>query len=128
MPSTSERRIIKTLFVTAEDSFYTLTIPDNAKITYGPWSPPSAKSAYVGAKGGGGNRGTLRVYAGSKENIIGLYTGVLSFHTDEVMENDLTPKVVEADYISINHGPLTMYPTAAQVGPSEASFLNPFGS
>jgi len=67
---------MKQLLVFGEKTFK-ITIPANAKITFGPWSPPNAK-------GGGFDReslkGTLRVYLGKgKENCIACFAGVSGF-------------------------------------------------
>ena len=65
---------IKQLLVFGEKPFK-VTIPADAKITFGPWSPPT--------KGFDGNReslkGTLRIYQGTKDNIIGCFSGVTGF-------------------------------------------------
>lgn len=58
------------------DKTFRITIPDDAKITFGPWSPPGSKT---GQWNDGGKAGTLRVYQGSKENIIACFAGVRSF-------------------------------------------------
>lgn len=64
------------------DETYRVTIPDDARLTFGPWSPPpSAESK----RGGGGwsdesKRGTLRVYKGAgTTNILAVFTGVRTF-------------------------------------------------
>lgn len=70
----------KQLLVFGETTFK-ITIPADAKITFGPWSPP--------VKGFDGNReslkGTLRIYKGTKDNIIGCFSGVTGFR-DLTME------------------------------------------
>ena len=64
----------KQLLVFGEKTFK-ITVPDDAKITFGPWSPPQ--------KGFGGDRdslkGTLRIYRKSKDNIIACFAGVSGF-------------------------------------------------
>jgi hypothetical protein len=55
---------------------FKVTIPDDAKITFGPWSPGKKDEPY------GGERtkvGTLRIYQGTKDNIIACFGGVQSF-------------------------------------------------
>jgi hypothetical protein len=59
------------------DKTFKIDIPDDAKITFGPFSPPSRVDGY-------GSRperaiGTLRIYQGSKENIVALFAGVSGF-------------------------------------------------
>lgn len=65
------------LLVFGEKTFE-ITIPDDAKVTFGPWSPPSGNERYVGERA---LTGTLRVYQGSKssENILAVFSGVRSF-------------------------------------------------
>lgn len=54
---------------------FKITIPADAKVTFGPFSPP--------VKGEGWNQekavGTLRIYRGTKDNIIACFTGVREF-------------------------------------------------
>lgn len=59
---------------------FKITVPDDARITFGPWSPPTGP----GDKYGNTDRalrGTLRVYQGAKstENIIAVFSGVEGF-------------------------------------------------
>ena len=59
------------------DKTFRIEIPDDAKITFGPWSPPRRDRDH-----GFGNfepKGTLRIYQGSKENIVACFSGVTSF-------------------------------------------------
>jgi hypothetical protein len=66
----------KQLLVFGEKTFK-ITIPADAKVTFGPWSPPTKGNDY------GGNRdslkGTLRIYRGTKDNIIACFAGVSGF-------------------------------------------------
>lgn len=65
---------MRTLLVTGDKTFK-LDIPDDAKLTFGPWSPPKKNGGF----GPDGAKGTLRVYQGTKENIIACFSGVESF-------------------------------------------------
>lgn len=59
---------------------FKITIPDGAKVTFGPWSPPTGQSRYDGSDKA--LSGTLRVYAPegkSTENIIAVFSGVKGF-------------------------------------------------
>lgn len=61
---------------------FKITIPDDAKITFGPWSPQmeGAKNAY--AQSDRALVGTLRVYKGAAkttENILAVFSGVTGF-------------------------------------------------
>lgn len=59
---------------------FRITIPDEAKITFGPWSPGSKNDAYSEAKG------TLRVYEtkNANANILGVWSGVTGFREEEI--------------------------------------------
>ena len=57
------------------DTTFRITIPDDAKVTFGPWSPPGKNRQF----GEEERRGTLRIYQGSKDNIIACFSRVLSF-------------------------------------------------
>lgn len=60
---------------------FRVTVPEGAKVTFGPWSPPSGKDrVYGGAEMGG----TLRIYESksSGASIIGCFTKVVSFRDD----------------------------------------------
>lgn len=68
-------RIVKELLVFGDKTFK-ITVPDDAKITFGPFSPPG-KMGYTGSQ----ERavGTLRVYQKTKDNIIAVFAGVKGF-------------------------------------------------
>ena len=67
---------MKQLLVFGEKTFR-ITVPDDAKITFGPFSPPSGdRGNWVTT---GRAEGTLRIYQGSKENIIAVFAGVRGF-------------------------------------------------
>lgn len=63
-------------FIVQGDKTFRITVPDDAKVTFGPWSPPK-KGEYYDAQGV--KTGTLRIYQGSKDNIIACFSGVKSF-------------------------------------------------
>jgi hypothetical protein len=66
----------KEILVFGEKTFK-ITVPDGARITFGPWSPPSKEARYEPQP----RNGTLRVYEGAKstENIIAVFSGVQGF-------------------------------------------------
>jgi hypothetical protein len=68
---------VRQLLVFGEKTFK-IEIPDDAKITFGPWSPPAANGDPSWARNGKAV-GTLRIYQGSKENIVALFAGVTGF-------------------------------------------------
>lgn len=59
------------------DKTFRIRIPTDAKVTFAPFSPPTREHGF----GGNPDRavGTLRIYKGSKENCIGVFTGVKGF-------------------------------------------------
>ena len=63
------------LLVFGEKTFK-IEIPDDAKITFGPFSPPSRDGYATRPERA---VGTLRIYQGSKENIVALFAGVSGF-------------------------------------------------
>ena len=66
----------KQLLVFGEKTFK-VTVPANAKITFGPWSPPTKGNGFGGDRES--LKGTLRIYAGTKDNIIACFSGVSGF-------------------------------------------------
>jgi hypothetical protein len=70
---------MRTLLVEGKKTFR-IGIPDDARVTFGPFSPPTAESKYSGEKA---LAGTLRVYKGgttkTSENILAVFTDVRSF-------------------------------------------------
>lgn len=66
---------MKQLLVFGETTFK-ITVPDNAKITFGPWSPP-IKGEFRGDREA--LKGTLRIYEGSKDNILACFAGITGF-------------------------------------------------
>ena len=67
---------MRELLVFGEKTFR-ITVPDDAKITFGPFSPPGRQHDHYMASGRA--EGTLRIYQGSKENIIAVFAGVRGF-------------------------------------------------
>ena len=62
---------------------FKLTIPDDSKITFGPWSPPGIKSSYRdGSRSERDNVGTLRVYGKTKDDILAVFGGVTGFREE----------------------------------------------
>ena len=67
---------MKQLLVFGETTFK-ITVPSDAKITFGPWSPPSGKGGFSGDRQA--MKGTLRVYRKNKDNILACFSGVSGF-------------------------------------------------
>lgn len=61
------------------DKTFKIGIPDDAKITFGPWSPPTGQHSGRGFGDPQHRTGTLRIYQGSKENIVACFAGVWGF-------------------------------------------------
>ena len=60
---------------------FRITIPAGCRVTFGPWSPPTAESKNYGATEKSLS-GTLRVYQGASkttENIIAVFSGITGF-------------------------------------------------
>lgn len=68
----------RTIEVNGEKKFR-IEIPDDAELTFGPWSPPIKEDR--GFRNEEQRRGTLRVYKGgtSKREILAVFAGVTSF-------------------------------------------------
>ena len=78
-------------FLVEGDKTFKIGVPDETKITFGPWSPPRDPTSKYGGDEGG-KRGTLRVYQGSKENILACFSGVKSFRDLSVTYTELIAK------------------------------------
>ena len=65
------------LLVFAEKTFK-ISVPLDAKITFGPFSPPTAGGRDNWMQSGRA-AGTLRIYKGTKDNIIAVFTDVRGF-------------------------------------------------
>lgn len=65
---------MKQLLVFGKKTFK-ITVPDHAKLTFGPFSPPTKGGGYNEARA----EGTLRVYLRTKDNIIACFAGVYGF-------------------------------------------------
>lgn len=68
---------IKTLLVQGDKTFK-IEIPDYAKVTFGPFSPPT-KGRNEQWASSGGNKGTLRIYGKTKTDVLGVFAGVTEF-------------------------------------------------
>ena len=61
------------------DKRFVVTVPDDATLTFGPWSPPR-EGPEKGVYGREEKRGTLRIYEhGLKSKIMAVFSGVTSF-------------------------------------------------
>src|SRR5579859_2760990 len=65
----------KQLLVFGQKTFK-ITVPEDAKITFGPWSPPAKGRAGWNE---GEKTGTLRIYKGTKDNILACFAHVSGF-------------------------------------------------
>lgn len=92
----TENLMPKTILVEREGKKdFRITVPDDSKLTFGPWSPPTGSSRYDNSDRS--LRGTLRVYKGTKstENVIAVFSGVTGFRdiTLEYLEKVATHEV-----------------------------------
>jgi hypothetical protein len=85
------------LLVTGEKTFM-VTIPSDAHLTFGPWSPPKTdeKPAYRTDEQ---RRGTLRVYSSDKKYILAVFSGVTSFRDLSVISYAEQIERVESETI-----------------------------
>jgi hypothetical protein len=77
----------KTLLVTQNNGKkFRVTVPDGAKVTFGPWSPIGEGKAASYDRSEKAMNGTLRIYESSKTgaSILGCFSGVTSFRSDEL--------------------------------------------
>jgi hypothetical protein len=65
---------------------FIITVPDDATVTFGPWSPPNASSLKQGYEDRHERlRGTLRIYKGkSKSDILACFSDVTSFRDMDI--------------------------------------------
>jgi hypothetical protein len=56
---------------------FKIKVPDDAKLTFGPFSPPPAKRSEMYTAEG--KRGTLRVYGRTKDDILAVFSNVDGF-------------------------------------------------
>lgn len=89
------------------DKSFTIEIPDDAKVTFGPFSPPGT-GGYRAS--GGSPVGTLRIYKGAKstENVIAVFSGVSGFR-DEALDYEETmasPSVAPKNVFAFSWGEL----------------------
>lgn len=68
---------MRNILITKDDGKkFKITVPDDVKITFGPWSPPSTGKGYRYETD---KVGTLRIYHKTKDNIIAMFAHVASF-------------------------------------------------
>lgn len=89
----------KTILVErSHDKDFRIEVPDDATMTFGPFSPPTKAGGYDREA----LRGTLRVYSGAKavaNKIIGVFTDVTSFRDISLV--DFSEKVAVEEGASI---------------------------
>ena len=83
---------------------FRITVTDEAKVTFGPWSPPGEKATAYSEKA---LAGTLRVYESKKTgaSILGVFSGVASFRDDTLdYEEEIITQEVATLWKSDNKG------------------------
>lgn len=58
---------------------FQLTVPDDATLTFGPWSPPNSVKDEPAYRDQESKRGTLRVYGPGKKECLAVFSGVTSY-------------------------------------------------
>lgn len=70
---------MRTILVEGDKTFK-IKVPDGARVTFGPWSPPKKAGDRYTERSDSDKRGTLRVYANStNDSIIAVFAGVTGF-------------------------------------------------
>ena len=69
---------MRTLLVEGDKTFK-IEIPDDSKITYGPWAPPKTGKNAGFHDNEANKRGTLRIYQADGKAIIACFAGVTNF-------------------------------------------------
>lgn len=87
---TPERRIL----VFQDKKAFVITVPQDAKTTFGPWVPPGMRSDRFGAPGDA--MGTLRVYGRTEKHILGVFSGVTGFRDLSLGYVDVEPGILGA--------------------------------
>jgi hypothetical protein len=83
---------VKELLVFGEKTFK-IKIPDDAKVTFGPWSPP--KDGKWGNTGQHERAGTLRIYSGKgKDEVLAVFAGVMGFRDLSLVYQEKVAQVV----------------------------------
>lgn len=84
----------KTLLVTKEDGKeFKITVPEDSRTTFGPWSPPTDRAKTYGDRS---MTGTLRIYKGktkATEDVIAVFSGVASFR--DITNVDYEEKIAQ---------------------------------
>lgn len=105
----------KELLVFGASNTYKITIPAEAKVTFGPFSPPTKF-------GGGGysdtKAGTLRIYDRSKERMLAVFSGVTGFRDLSIKYEELTiggagEEIWEEEELVFSKPPFTIAPPFA---------------
>ncbi len=116
----------RTLLVEGKKTFR-VTIPDDARITFGPFSPPSADQTESYARKAEGRAvGTLRIYEGGKtkatENVLAVFTGIASFR--DLNSIDVEEKVAVEEVTAVWKSDQNGY-RSETVGKRSAAWVDP---
>jgi hypothetical protein len=109
---TVETAPVRKILVFQGKKSFVITVPEDAKTTFGPWVPPSMRStdAY-GRSHGSDSMGTLRVYGRTEKHILGVFSGVTGFR-----DLSLEYVEVEADMLGgVEEEPETEIATAGAI-------------
>jgi len=116
----------RTLLVEGKKTFR-VTIPDDARITFGPFSPPSADQTESYARKAEGKAvGTLRIYKGgttkATENTLAVFTGISGFRDLSCV--DVEEKVAVEEVTSVWKSDQHGY-RSETVGKQSATWVDP---
>ena len=84
----------RTIVAWGRGKAFKLEVPEDAKITYGPWSPPRMDSGRGYAPPPGSRAGTLRVYK-TEKNVLGVFSGVEGFYDTSLGYANIDPSLIE---------------------------------
>lgn len=72
---------------------FKVTVPDNAKVTFGPWSP-QGEGKYEGRLSDKALNGTLRVYESAKTgaSILAVFSGVMEFRDTSIDYSEMVAR------------------------------------
>lgn len=87
------------ILVEKSDRAFIITVPEDAKTTFGPWVPPGMRSKdrspFVGSSPADA-MGTLRVYGRTEKHILGVFSGVTGFRDLSLGYWEIYPDVAKA--------------------------------
>lgn len=94
MPTkTKEKLPDRRIMVFTHKKSFVLTVPGEAKTTFGPWSPPTMRADKYAPMLADG---TLRVYGKTKEHVLAVIPGCVGFRDLSLNYMEVDPDIVDA--------------------------------